>query len=222
MLNKLFNPRNKKIFFIELTIIIILLALAIFLGLKRNNTTKEIAVMQTENRTLSNKIDNKQIVLNRKASKEALADSDNQVKMSALQVSSAKVIDSKVKKLFPILLNYSSGKEYEKRADLAKPYLSSNLLKSKNLFADDKLKNSNESYIDAVELNSKFKNVASALGLIKNGHISVLIITSYESWYSGGRHGIGQDVYEGQFNIKSGKFDKLARLNNLYSGRTDN
>lgn len=221
-MRSLFNKKEYKIFFFELVTIAFFLVLIVFLGLQRTNAEKQTSRIKQTNSSLTEKIQEKQARLNKKASDEALSNSDQEVKVSALQVETEKSVKSKVKQLFPILLNYSSGKEYDARKEKSKPYLADSVLKSKNIFASDKLDKEGDSYIDTVGLHSKFKDVGTSIGVIQNNHVPVIVIVTYESWYTDGKHGIGEDVYEGQYNIDTSKFDKLQRLNNLFTSRIDN
>lgn len=216
----LFNPKTKKFFQIELGIIIFLLFLITYLGISQANTSKQITSLNEQNTSLNSQIRAKQIKLNKEASDQALSNADREIKVSALQVQSEKSATKLVNKLFPILLNYSSGKSYAKRKELSKPYLSKNVLESNNIFANDDIAK-DTSYIDEIGLHSRFKSVGCSVGLINDNHVPLTILTSYESWESGLRHGVGQDIYEGEYNITTGKLDKLVRLSNLYAGRAN-
>lgn len=215
-MNQLLNDKKRKFFYAELFVVLFLLILVVFLGLDRTKVQKQTATLNMQNTILNRNIQAKQIQLNKQASDKALSNADREVKVSALQVQSEQGIKKLVNKLFPILLTYSNSSTYAKRKKLAKPYLSQSVLKSKNIFATDDL-----DQIDVIGLHSKFKSVGCSVGLIDGNHVPVTILTSYETWESGLRHGIGQDIYEGEYNIKSGQFDKLERVNNLYSGRAN-
>ena len=217
-MNRLFTEKNRKLFYFELAIIIFLLILVVFLGLSRTRVQKQTSAIKKQNIELNQKIQAKQVKLNKEASDKALSDADREVKISALQVQSEKSAKKLINKLFPILLTYSDSKSYLKRKNLAEPYLSESVLHSKNIFATS---DTDMDQLDEIGLHSKFKSVGCSMGIIKDNHIPMTILTSYESWESGLRHGVGQDIYEASYNISTGKLDHLERINNLYSGRAN-
>ena len=127
-MNRLFTEKNRKLFYFESAIIIFLLILVVFLGLSRTRVQKQTSAIKKQNIELNQKIQAKQIELNKEASDKALSDADREVKVSALQVQSEKSAKKLINKLFPILLTYSDSKSYLKRKDLAEPYLSESVL----------------------------------------------------------------------------------------------
>lgn len=89
-MNRLFTEKNRKLFYFESAIIIFLLILVVFLGLSRTRVQKQTSAIKKQNIELNQKIQAKQIKLNKEASDKALSDADREVKVSALQVQSEK------------------------------------------------------------------------------------------------------------------------------------
>lgn len=193
----------------------------LFFSYQRNQNLKKLSALQNQEKILRKNITKKQEELNKKAEQEQFQSlSSNLQKSNRLYTIQKKIADNN-KQLFDILLSYSDSSEYRQRANRTRTLLNSSVIRKSNIFKSDKI-GDDGSFIDENGLHSEFKDCTSAISYQDKENVNVIILVTYESWFSGQRHGIAEDLYTGEFNVKTNKYSKLNRVNNIYMSRTNN
>lgn len=210
---------TKKNIFIEFVLATLFaFSLALFFIFSNSNGKNKTLNLDQQAKVAQIKmqIDDKQHQLNQEAYQKALDDPSQVVKMNVRQIQASQLAKTQANKLFPILLNFSTSKEYNSRADKSQNLVTENVLRNKNLYGDDYSDSSH--YVDASGYHSKFDSVEISDGLLKGNELPVIMHVNSINWFSGQHKGQTGDIYVGTFDYQSHKFSQLQILNNLYRG----
>lgn len=208
--------QDKRIQYCLVGLILVTLGLVIFAGIHRANLNKELDKQIIQTQTLKAKIVKRQNELDEQAQTDSLNSTNLKIRESTNQAFAERKVQSTVKVLFPILLNFDNQSDYVKRPKKAAPYLTKKVQQSQNLFQKDKLGSGN--FIGSAQLHEKFISAQPSVGLIKSQTVPVTVAVQFESWLTGKRHGVAEDIYIGTYDCRSNKFTKLKRVNTTYMG----
>ncbi len=209
------NKKNKLIELILILLTVLFVGLVIFFNYQQGIQRNKIAELKNDNLKISNNISNKKENLANQVSQNALNNANPKIKWSARQMVATEQAESVVNNVFPILINYSSLKEYLARSEKASEYLSKSVLSNKMIF--DKYPNDID-YIKWTKLHSQFKSLDFSAGQLKGNELPIVINVHYSSWEINHRRSLLHDLYFGTYNYKLDKITALRRFGNIYTG----
>ncbi len=212
------TPFYKYLALLLLCLIPVLLLALLYIQKPFNTYQNQLNYLKEQQSITQTKIKRKQSLLDYEQAQKALNNSNPKVRLSAKQISADTDVQNVSKKLFPILLNYSSSKEYSARKNKAKPYLAPSLLNSEDLFLSDK--DDGVNYISTVGLSSSFISLNASTGTVddKSDVVPVIVTVTYKVGFKDKRAAKVIDIYSGSFNYETNKFETLTFMNNLSQG----
>lgn len=209
---------DKKTKLIELSLVlttVLFVGLVIFFNNQQGKQQKEIAELKSDNSRIVNNIANKKETLANQVSQQALNNVNPKIKWSARQMVATEHAESVVNNVFPILINYSSLKEYLARSKKASDYLSKSVLSNKMIFDKDP---DDIDYIKWAKLHSHFNSLDFSAGQLKGDELPIVVNVHYSSWEINRRRSVLHDLYFGTYNYKFDKITALRRFGNIYTG----
>ena len=209
---------NSKIKLIEILLVLVTIlfgGLVVFFNNQQREQRREIAELKSNNQKITDKIADKKEILANQVSQTALNNANPKIKMSARQMVAVEQAESVVNKVFPILITYSSLKEYLARSDKVSEYLSKSVLSNRMIFDKDPR---DIDYIKWAKLHSQFDNLNFSAGQLKGSELPIVINVHYQAWEINSRRSVLHDLYFGTYNYKTNKITELSRFGNIYSG----
>ena len=202
-----------------ITIMILLIALLFVVIFNQhqqfNNEQNTLNSIITKENQKSNEIATKQKELNAIQARTALESHNPKIRLSAKQIVADERVNKTTKKLFPILINFSSSKQYNARKENAAPYLIQDVLKNPELFGSNNIDHTG--YVTSSGLTCSFQNQTTSIGTVSSDGqtVPVTVLVEYIAGYKGKRKGKSMDIYSGTYNIVTERFEKLNRLSNV-------
>lgn len=195
---------------------ILLIAGILFFNHGQGVQSNQISNLKSANSTLKSNIINKKKSLDAQMQQEALNNTNPIIKKSSRQLAASTQAEQNANDLFPILINYSSGKAYLARSNKASKYIARHVLQDKQIF--DNRKNI-ANYIDYSGLHSHLMSIDFSAGNISDKNLlPVIIKVYYLSWFTNKRRSANQDLYLGTYDYATGKFSQLYRFGNIFEG----
>ncbi|QNQ83001.1 hypothetical protein FP435_00420 (plasmid) [Lactobacillus sp. PV037] len=213
-----YNQWNKTYKHLALVLLFLSVLLIIVIFLLQNPRhaleNQEVQLKQNQ-KIINNNISLKQKRLNLEQANKVLNSENPKIRLSAKQVVANQLSSETVNKLFPILLTYSSTKEYNDRANLASKYVAKSVLKNTTMFASQKDDGTN--YINTSGLHSKFDKAQTSSGTIneKDYTVPITILANYKAWFSNSPRSRLANVYSGLYNYHLRKFITLENISNV-------
>lgn len=196
---------------------LILLGFICFFGILGIKDRVKLANVNAQIVNVENKTKAKQAKLNALYRKKAINSTNSGIRLSMRQLLAQNYVIDDSKNLLKILFTYDSHKSYVRRKELAKRYVSKEVLKDKSIFADDSDPDG-KSQIDMLGLKSNFDSSKAYLDAVTDDdNVNVLIVGSFDTWLPGRAV---QRVYvtlTGTYDLSSRKFIKLHRDAKLLS-----
>lgn len=208
--------RGYKIFISIMILLIAILLVMIFNQHQQfNNEQNKLNSIITNENKISDKIATKQKELNAVQARNALKSKNPKIRLSANQIVADEKVNQTTKKLFPILINFSSSKEYNARKEKATPYLDKDVLRNPELFGSNNVDHTG--YVTSSGLTCSFYDQATSIGTVSDdgNTVPVTVLVEYIARNKGKRKGKSIDIYSGTYNIVNEKFEKLNRLSNV-------
>lgn len=200
---------------LALIVVIVLIGSLVYFNHGQGLQARQISNLKQTNSTLKSNISDKKYSLDVQMQQEALNNTNPIIKRSSRQLAASTQAEQKANLLFPILINYSSAKEYLARSDKAATYVTKNILQDKQIFNQNK---SAATYIDYSGLHSHLSNLDFSAGNISKNNLPVIIKVNYVSWFTNKRRSASQDLYLGTYNYATGRFSQLYRFGNIFEG----
>lgn len=209
------NKTYKHLALVLLSLSVFLIIIIFLLQDPRHALENQEVQLKQNQKIINNNISLKQKRLNLEQANKVLNSKNPKIRVSAKQVVANQLSSETVNKLFPILLTYSSTKEYNNRANLASKYVAKSVFKNTTLFASQKDDGTN--YIDASSLHSKFDKAQTSIGTIneKDSTVPVTILVTYKSWHSNHPRARLANVYSGLYNYQLKEFITLEHISNV-------
>lgn len=209
---------NQEYKLIELCLVILtvlFIGIVVYFNNQQGQQNIEIKKLQDSNASLKSNISQKKENIAERVTQDSLTSANPKIRLSSRQIEASEQAEIAANSAFPILLNYSSVKQYLARKKASEDYLSSSVLTNPAIFDEDK---DDLNYLKWSKLHSEFNSLDFSCGNLQGNKLPVIINAHYTSWDENARRNVMQDLYLGTFDYKTQKFTELKRFGNIYSG----